>query len=88
MEEVLTVCMKMSYREPVHEIELHLSGSNLTRTYCRTWTCNKMPLTQKRLVETIIALLGNILEEATCHYNKAFNTVAVYYKFYKEGTAA
>jgi hypothetical protein len=44
-----------------------------------------MPLEQKRLIETIMTLLGTTLEEEVCRRNAAINAVAAYCKFEEGG---
>lgn len=46
-----------------------------------------MPQPQRRLVETIITLLGTTLEEEICRRNAAINATAAYCKFQEGGAA-
>lgn len=44
---------------------------------------NKMPLVQRRLVKTVLTLLGTTLEEEFSRYNTTINIVTTYYRFKK-----
>lgn len=73
----------------VREIELQLSGFKFDQDVKASLDlADDMPLTQRRLVETIITLPGTTLEEETCRRNKAINAAAAHCKFQEGGAAA
>jgi hypothetical protein len=76
-------------QNPVGEIELHLSGFKFDQDVKTSLDlANDMPLTQRRLVETIITLPVPTLEEETRWRNDAIDAVAAHYLCQEGGTVA
>jgi hypothetical protein len=74
---------------PVREIELQLSGFKFDQNVKTSLDlADGMPLTQRRLVETIITLPGTTLEEETRRRNDAINAVTAHCQFQEGGAAA
>lgn len=74
---------------PVREIELQLSGFKFDQDVKTSLDlADDMPLTQRRLVETIITLPGTTLEEETRRRNDAINAVAAHCQFQEGGAVA
>lgn len=74
---------------PVREIELQLSGFKFDQDVKTSLDlADDMPLTQRRLVETIITLPGTTLEEETRRRNDAITAVAAHCQFQEGGAAA
>jgi hypothetical protein len=76
-------------QNPVREIELHLSGFKFDQDVKTSLDlANDMPLTQRRLVETIITLPVTTLEEETRWRNDTIDAVAAHYQCQEGGAVA
>jgi hypothetical protein len=74
---------------PVREIELQLSGFKFDQDVKTSLdVADDMPLTQRRLVETIITLPGTTLKEESRRRNDAINAVAAHCQFQEGGAVA
>jgi hypothetical protein len=74
---------------PLREIEQQLLGIKFDQDVKTSLVLgNDIPLTQRRLVETIISLPGTTLEEEIRRRNEAINAVAAHCQFQEGGATA
>jgi hypothetical protein len=73
----------------VNEVELQLSGLKFSDDLSiKVQAVDKMPLMQKRLVETVMTIPGMTVEEEFCWCNVVIDAVAAYCYFQKGGAIA